>query len=656
MTESTSAAAHLSDSADPARSSGKADQPCATAQQVIESATVRFAGDSGDGMQLAGTQLTATSALAGNDVATFPDFPAEIRAPRGTLSGVSGFQVHFAGKDILTPGDSLDALVAMNPAALKQNLADLRPHGTLVVDVDAFDAKGLKLAGYAQSPLDGDSLNGYQLIKVPLTSLTAEAVSETGLGKKLSERCRNFFAMGLIYWLFGRDMQTTVRFIEQKFGDDSQVGAANLLALKAGFHFGETLEQTARRYQVPKAPLAPGKYRNLTGNEALSLGLITAAKRSGKQLLYSTYPITPASDILHELSARKRYGVRTFQAEDEIAAICAAIGASFAGEMGVTASAGPGIALKSEALGLAIMMELPLIVLNIQRGGPSTGLPTKPEQTDLLQCMYGRSGEAPLPILAASSPSDCFAVVQEAWQIATRLMTPVIVMSDAYVANGAEPWRIPDSADLAPIEVTHPSAPQAGADPFQPYARDELLARPWAIPGTPGLMHRLGGLEKQNITGAVSYDPDNHERMIELRARKIANATHLIPDLELDGAASGDLLVLSWGGTYGATAEAVHNARLRGCSASHAHLRHLNPFPQNLAELLSSFDKVLVPELNTGQLRSLLRARYLVDIIGLNRVRGRPFSVDEIETKIVELSGSDRLDITSSKAHNEAIQ
>ncbi|MCB1744835.1 MAG: 2-oxoacid:acceptor oxidoreductase subunit alpha, partial [Gammaproteobacteria bacterium] len=528
---------------------------------------------------------------------------------------------------------------AMNPAALKQNIADLKPHGTLIVDSDAFDAKGLKLAGYTSNPLEDDSLSGYQLIKVPLTRLTTEAVEATELGKKLSERCRNFFAMGLTYWLYDRSLEPTLRYIEKRFGHDTAVAHADVLALKAGFHYGETIEGSARRYSVPKARLRPGRYRNLTGNEALAMGLVTAAERSGKTLFYSTYPITPASDILHTLSGYKRYGVRTFQAEDEIAAVCAAIGACYGGNMGVTASAGPGIALKSEGLGLAVMMELPLLVLNVQRGGPSTGLPTKPEQTDLLQALFGRSGEAPMPVLAASGPTDCFEVVQEAWALAMRLMTPVMVLSDAFVANGAEPWRIPDTQELPPIEVNHPQASDfEGAGAFMPYARDELLSRPWALPGTPGLMHRLGGLEKQHISGAVSYDPDNHQHMTRLRAQKIANAAQLIPELVVDGPASGRLLVLSWGGTYGACAEAVHNARELGISVAHAHLRHLNPFPSNLGSLLQAYDRVLVPELNSGQLRMLLRAQFLVDVIGLNKVTGRPFTVEEIDTRIRSLA------------------
>jgi len=606
-------------------------------RERLESVTVRFAGDSGDGMQLAGAQLTNTSAVAGNDVATYPDFPAEIRAPRGTLAGVSGFQVHFAARDILTPGDQVDALVAMNPAALKQSLKELKPGGLLVVDVDAFDAKGLKLAHYDANPLDDHSLEGYHLVPTPITALTRKAVEDAGLGRKLSERCRNFFAMGLIYWVYGRSLDPTLRFIERRFGADPAVARADTLALKAGWHFGETTETLERCYQVPPARLTPGRYRNLTGNQALAYGLITAAQRSGKTLFYGSYPITPASDILHELSRHKAFGVQTFQAEDEIAAITSAIGAAYGGAMAVTASAGPGIALKGEAMGLAVMMELPLIIINVQRGGPSTGLPTKPEQSDLLQAMFGRSGEAPLPVLAAASPADCFQVVQQAWEIAVRLMTPVIVLSDAYVANGAEPWPIPRPGELAPIRVDHPGAAADGGDPFMPYFRDELLSRPWALPGTPGLMHRLGGLEKQDVSGNVSYDPDNHQHMTGVRERKVANAVNLIPPQQVDGPERAALLVLSWGGTYGPAAESVRRAREASVDVAHCQLRHINPLPANLGELLARYENVLIPELNTGQLRMLIRARYLVDAIGLNKVQGRPFSADEILSRIFEL-------------------
>ena len=663
--------------------------------EELDSVVVRFAGDSGDGMQLAGTQLTNTSALAGNDVATFPDFPAEIRAPKGTLAGVSGFQVHFASRDIYTPGDLVDVLVAMNPAALSENLRFLQPHGTLIVDEDAFDARSLKLARVASNPLEDGSLDEYQVIRVPLTSLTRAAVEGDGVGRKLATRCRNFFAMGLIYWLYGRDLEPTLRWVRKRFRDRPEVLDADVKALRTGWNFGETTEALTRSYRVPPAALEPGEYRNITGNQALACGLIAAAELSGKQLFYGSYPITPASDILHELARHKRFGVRTFQAEDEIAAATSAIGAAYGGAMAVTASSGPGIALKTEAMGLAVMFELPMLVLSIQRGGPSTGLPTKPEQSDLLQVMFGRSGEAPLPVLAASGPTDCFDVVLEAWRIATRLMTPVVVLSDAFVANGAEPWRLPDVAGLEPIEVVHPgvgggrpvsspslphesggkargnggkaggaaspasSPPSRGVTGFRPYARDEWLARPWALPGTPGLMHRVGSLEKQDGTGNVSYDPDNHEHMVKLRARKVANAVNLIPDLEVTGPESGKLLVLSWGGTLGVCREAVERVRSGGAhgkgtggaggngtggahgngagAVAHAHLRHLNPLPANTGEVLARYERVLVPELNLGQLALLLRARYLVDVVSLGKVRGRPFWVKDVIGAIEEM-------------------
>ena len=610
-------------------------QTAAKPIEELDSVVVRFAGDSGDGMQLAGTQLTATSALAGNDVATFPDFPAEIRAPKGTLAGVSGFQVHFASRDIYTPGDMVDVLVAMNPAALVENLRFLKPHGSLIVDEDSFDAKGLKLAHVESSPLEDGSLDGFQVIRVPLTSLTREAVEGAGVGRKLATRCRNFFAMGLIYWLYGRDLEPTLRWVRKRFRDEPEVLDANARALRTGWSFGETTEALARSYHVPPAALEPGEYRNITGNQALACGLIAASELSGRPLFYGSYPITPASDILHELARHKRFGVRTFQAEDEIAAVTSAIGAAFGGAMAVSASSGPGIALKTEAMGLAVMLELPLLVLSIQRGGPSTGLPTKPEQSDLLQVMFGRSGEAPLPVLAASGPTDCFHIVIDAWRIATRLMTPVVVLSDAFIANGAEPWRIPEIADLPAFEVNHPS--EAGTAPFRPYARDEWLARPWVVPGTPGLMHRLGSLEKQDVTGNVSYDPGNHEHMVRLRARKVANAVNLIAELEVTGPETGRLLVLSWGGTLGVCRQAVEHVRASGRAVAHGHLRHLNPLPANTAELLARYERVLVPELNLGQLAMLLRARYLVDVVSLGKVRGRPLWVKDLTGVIEEM-------------------
>ncbi len=603
----------------------------------IEAATVRFCGDSGDGMQLAGGLFTNTSALVPNDIATFPDFPAEIRAPRGTKAGVSGFQVRFANTEIQTPGDELDALVAMNPAALVTNLSDLVPGGILIVDSESFEAKDLKLANLATNPLSDGTCSGYQLFPVEMTRITRKAVEGTGLGTKDADKCRNFFALGLVYWLYDRPLDTTLRFIESKFSAKPDVAEANRRALMAGYHYGETTDAMASHFRVGKAKLPPGKYRNIMGNTALAYGLITASQLSGCDVFYGTYPITPASDILHELSRHKNFRVRTFQAEDEIAAISAALGASYAGHMGVTASSGPGIALKGEAMGLAVMTELPLIVINVQRGGPSTGLPTKTEQADLFQAVLGRNGECPLPVIAARSPADCFHAAIEAWRIATQFMVPVMLLTDGYIANGSEPWLIPDVASLPQIPVEHPHVSNNGGA-FKPYLRDENLSRPWVIPGTPGLMHRIGGLEKQDITGNVSYDPANHEHMVHTRAKKVANVARIIPMQEVVGPMSGRLLVLSWGGTYGACSTAVAHARADGASVAHCHLRYLNPFPSNLGEILNLYEKVLIPELNLGQLRMLIRAKYLVDAVGLNKVQGRPFAVREVVSKIKELA------------------
>lgn len=621
-------------------SAATAEQLPATSKQhlVIEGATVRLAGDSGDGMQLAGSQLTGTSAQIGNDVATFPDFPAEIRAPRGTLAGVSGFQVHFSSQDIFTPGDQLHTLIAMNPAALKTNIGDLQPGGILIVDEDSFEPKDLKLAGYDYNPLDNTSLESYRLFRVPMTKLTRGAVTGLGLGTKEADRCRNFFAMGLVYWLYGRDMGVTLRYIAEKFGKKPEIAEANRRALQAGWNFGETTDAFEVSYRVDAAKLVPGKYRNIMGNQALALGLIAAARLSNKELFLGSYPITPASDILHDLSTYKHFGVRTFQAEDEIAAITSAIGAAFGGAMSITTSSGPGIALKSEAMGLAMILELPLLVIDIQRGGPSTGLPTKTEQADLLQTMFGRNGESPIPIIAARSPSDCFDVALEAWRIAVRFMTPVIILSDGYVANGSEPWLIPDAAKLPRMTIEHPGPLQEG-DTFLPYQRNERLARPWALPGTEGLMHRIGGLEKQDITGNVSYDPKNHEHMVKTRAQKVLNIANDVPPQDILGPSSGDLLVLSWGGTYGACLTAVQKAQSEGLSVAHAHLRYLNPFPRNLGEILNRYKKILIPEWNLGQLLMLIRSRFLKDAIGYNKVQGRPFVVAEVLQKIKEVLG-----------------
>ena len=609
-----------------------------TTPEKVKGATIRFAGDSGDGMQLSGTQLTNTSALAGNDVATFPDYPAEIRAPRGTRAGVSGFQVQIAAEDIFTPGDQLDTLVVMNPAALVTNIGDLKTGGTLIVNEDSFQDKDLRLAKLDENPLDGEGMDDYRVIKIKMTLLTRTAVEELGLSTKIADRCKNFFAMGFVYWLYNRDLQPTLDFIQAKFGGMPGIAEANEKSLKAGFNYGETTEAAISTYQVDQAKLPEGRYRNIMGNQALAIGCVAAAKLSGRDLFLGSYPITPASDILHELSKHKKYGVRTFQAEDEIAAVCSAIGASFAGHMAITASSGPGIALKGEAMGLGMILELPMIIINVQRGGPSTGLPTKTEQSDLFQAMYGRNGESPLPIVAPQSPSDCFATAIDAWRIAVTFMCPVIILSDGYIANGAEPWKIPTFDSLEKIDITHP-APRDDDDPaFLPYARDENLSRPWALPGTKGLEHRIGGLEKAADTGDVSYDPDNHQAMCELRQEKVDRIADFIPPQEVFGPEKGDLLVLSWGGTFGACRTAVTRAQAAGTSVAHAQLRYLNPFPSNLEEVLKNYDKVLIPELNLGQLKAVIQSKYLVECVGLNKVQGRPFAIVEIEESIAELT------------------
>ncbi len=602
-----------------------------------DSAVVRLAGDSGDGIQLVGAQLTRTAALAGNAVWTQPEFPAEIRAPAGSLAGVSGFQVQF-GDDVRTPGDRVDLLVAMNPAALKTHLKDLDPEGVLIVNRDAFGGAELAKAGYTADPLEDGSLRGRRLIAAPITALNREAVADRRAGpppllsQREADRCKNFFALGLVYWLLERPLEPTLAWIDDKFAANPAVREANRRALRAGCHYGETTEQMPARLRVARAPLPPGRYRRVSGNEALALGLAAAAHRSGLSLLYAAYPIAPASDVLHRLAALKRFGVRTFQAEDETAAMGAAIGAAFGGGLGVTATSGPGLSLKSEAVGLAVTAELPVVVIDVQRGGPSLGLPTKTEQADLFQALYGRHGECPAAVLAASSPADCFAVAYEAVRLAVGHMTPVLLLSDGYLANGAEPWRLPDPAELPPILVTHPTA--AGVAPFRPYQRDERLVRPWAVPGAPGLEHRLGGLEKEDGSGAVSYDPLNHERMVRIRAEKIARIADDIPPLTVDGPDEGDLLVVSWGGTFGSAAAAARRARAAGRTVAHAHLRYLQPMPRNTGDVLRRYRKVLVPELNTGQLRRLLRAEFLVDAIGLNKVQGRPFLVSEVEEAI----------------------
>ncbi len=613
--------------------------------EEVTEATIRLAGDSGDGMQLAGTQFMQTSAMLGNDISTLPDFPAEIRAPAGTLAGVSGFQIHFSSTEIHTPGDQLNTLVAMNPAALKSNLKDLEPGGILIVNADAFAAGDLHKAGYSVNPLQDDSLKGYRLFAVSITKLNREAVSELKLSTREADRCKNFFALGLVYWLYERSLEPTLKWIQSKFAKNPSVREANARALKAGYNYGDTTEAMPVHYRVSKAAIAPGRYRKITGNEALAIGLVAASKQANLPLVYSTYPITPASDILHQLAELKRYGVRTLQAEDEIAAIGAAIGASFAGALGVTGTSGPGICLKSEAIGLAVMTELPLVIVDVQRGGPSTGLPTKTEQADLLQAMFGRNGECPACILAPCSPSDCFHIAFEAVRLAVGFMTPVFVLSDGYLANGAEPWPIPDPAKLPQIPVRFAQAHVGGNGTsngngetvFHPYERDARLVRPWAVPGTPGLEHRIGGLEKEDVTGNVSYDPANHEHMIRTRAQKIANIANDIPELSVVGPAEGDVLVLGWGGTYGSIVTACQRAQRKGLKVAHAHLRYLNPMPRNTGEVLKRYRKVLIPELNGGQLRMLIRATHLIDAIGLNKIQGKPFLVGEIEAKIAEV-------------------
>ena len=607
--------------------------------EQLDRVIIRFAGDSGDGMQLTGDRFTSETALMGNDLATFPDFPAEIRAPAGSLPGVSGFQVHFADHDIFTPGDQPNVLVAMNPAALKANVKDMPKGAMLIVNTDAFNDRNLQKAGYEASPLDDGSLEGFHVHAVALTSMTVEALKAVeGITSREAERSKNFFALGLMLWLFHRPTEGTLAFIEEKFGKKPAIADANTRAFKAGYNYGETSEDFAVSYEVAPAQLTPGRYRQITGNTAISYGLIAASKLSGLPLFLGAYPITPASSILEELARHKSFGVTTFQAEDEIAACGAALGASFGGLLGVTTSAGPGIVLKAEMVGLGVMLELPLLILDIQRAGPSTGMPTKPEQTDLLMVLFGRNGESPVPVIAASSPSQCFHAAIEAARIALKYRTPVYLLSDAALANGSEPWLIPDVASLPSIETEFATGPNDG-DAFHPYLRDpETLARPWAVPGTPGLEHRIGGLEKADVTGGISYDPDNHDRMVRLRAQKVANIAADIPELEVDDA-DGDArtLVLGWGSTYGPIGAAVRRVRRDGHKVASAHLHHLNPFPRNLGDVLRRYDKVLVPEMNTGQLLKLIRAEFLVDAVGYNRVRGLPFRSSELAEAITAL-------------------
>lgn len=605
--------------------------------ETKEDVTILFAGDSGDGMQLTGTQFSETAALLGNDLNTFPNYPAEIRAPAGTLPGVSGFQVQFGSKEIYTPGDQIDVLVAMNAAALKANLKNLKKGKFIIANKDGFDEKNLELAGYKTNPLEDGSLHDYQVYAIEITRLTHDALTGSGLSTKDIDRCKNMFVLGLLYWLYCRPIAPTIENIREKFKKKPEIAEANVRALKAGYNYGEMTEQFTVRFEVKKAKLPAGTYRHIMGNQATVLGLIAASKKSGLPLFLGSYPITPASEILHELSKYKNFGVRTFQAEDEIAAVCAAIGASYGGHLAVTSTSGPGMDLKAEAIGLAVMLELPLVVIDVQRGGPSTGLPTKTEQSDLLVAMFGRHGEAPVPILAAQSPSDCFDTVFEACKIAIEFMTPVICLSDGYIANGSEPWRFPQAKDLPEIPVQFAPPREAGDPPYLPYKRNERLARSWAIPGTKGLEHRVGGLEKQNETGYISYDPENHETMVRLRAAKIECIADAIPLQTIDnGESSGKLLVLSWGSTYGAVKTAVRDLRNEGYKVSHAHLRHLNPLPKNLGELIYGFEKILIPELNTGQLIRLIRDKFLVPAIGYSKVQGMPFTVAELKAKILE--------------------
>ncbi len=610
--------------------------PTEHAVEELDRVTIRFAGDSGDGMQLTGTQFTKTTAVFGNDLATLPDYPAEIRAPTGSLPGVSGFQLSFSSSDIRTPGDQPDVLVAMNPAALKTNVGDLRAGGLLIVDKNEFNSTNLKKAAYAANPLEDGSLAKFQLVPIEITRQNELALEDSSLSSKDKFRSRNFYALGLILWLYDRSMDTTVRWATEQFKRRPEVLDANLKALRAGYNFGETTELFRVRYEVAPAHVPPGKYRHISGNEATALGFIAASVQSGLPLFYGSYPITPASDVLHELSKHKNFGIKTFQAEDEIAAIGAAIGASYAGHLALTGTSGPGLALKSEALNLAVMTELPIVVIDVQRAGPSTGMPTKTEQSDLLQAMYGRNGDSPVAIIAPATPSECFFMAIEAFRIALKYMVPVIFMSDGYLGNGSEPWRIPLMSELPKVEYHY--APMDGS--FSPYKRDpETLARPWAVPGQKGLEHRIGGIEKSADTGDISYDPRNHHEMTLARAERVARIAGDIPQMEISGPSEGDLLLLGWGGTYGAITTAAESARKRGLKVSSAHIRYLNPFPSNLGQVLSGFKKVMIPELNNGQLSLLIRGKFLVDAVGFNKISGQPFKIAELEGKIDEMLG-----------------
>jgi 2-oxoglutarate ferredoxin oxidoreductase subunit alpha len=610
-------------------------------ETLLQDVVIKFAGDSGDGMQLTGQQFTNNTALLGIDLATFPDFPAEIRAPIGTLPGVSGFQLRFSSDRVFTPGDDCDVLVAMNAAALKVNLKAIKKGGKIIANVDGFDAKNLRLANYPDgvNPLEDGSLEGFELIKVDVTKLTREALKDfTDLGTKERDRAKNMFVLGLIYWMYNRNLDNTITFLNEKFGKKDTILQSNIKVLQAGFNYGDTTETFSSRYRVEKAKMIPGTYRSIMGNQALSMGLIAASEKSSLSIFLGTYPITPASDILHELSKHKAFGIKTFQAEDEIAGISAAIGASYGGSIGITTTSGPGMALKTEAMGLAVMLEIPLVIINIQRGGPSTGLPTKTEQSDLLQAYYGRNGECPMPIIASSTPSDCFDAAYEAVRIAVQHMTPVILLSDGYIANGAEPWKFPVAADLAPIQVSFKTTLDEGETKFMPYKRDEKLVRPWAVPGTAGFEHRIGGIEKQDVTGNVSYDPENHQHMVNTRQAKVDKIADYIPLQRLDsGPETGKVLVLGWGSTYGAIKTAVTELQAAGHAVSHAHIKYMRPFPKNLGSIIAGFDKVLIPELNNGQLIKIIRDQYLVDAKGYNKVMGIPITKTEIMDTVLNM-------------------
>jgi 2-oxoglutarate ferredoxin oxidoreductase subunit alpha len=602
-----------------------------------QNVVIKFAGDSGDGMQLVGTQFTNNTASVGHDLGTFPDFPAEIRAPQGTLPGVSGFQIHFGSTEVYTPGDTFDVLVAMNAAALKSNLSNVKKGGIIILNTAGFDPRNLKLSGYDVNPLDDGQLSTYLVYKIDVTKLTREALLDMDMGMREKDRSKNMFVLGFIYWLYNRNPDNTRAFIERKFKNDVVVQEANVRALQAGYNYGDITEAFSGRFKVKPAKMEAGTYRSITGNPALALGLIAASQKTGLQLFYGTYPITPASDVLHELARHKNFGIKTFQAEDEIAGVCTAIGAAFGGNLGVTGTSGPGLALKTEAIGLAVMLELPLVILNIQRAGPSTGLPTKTEQSDLLQAVYGRNGECPLPVIASSTPSSCFDVAYRAVKIAVEHMTPVLVLSDGYIANGAEPWKFPKSADLEEINVGTVQS-KTSEEKFMPYLRDEKLVRQWAVPGTEGLEHRIGGLEKEDVTGNVSYDPENHQKMVKIREEKVERIADFIPKQSMDsGKDKGKILVLGWGSTYGSIKSAVVELIADGYEVSHAHLTYIKPFPRNLGEVLNNFDKILIPEINNGQLIKLIRDKYLIEAIGFNKIKGTPLTRMELREEILNL-------------------